>query len=283
MTALSFKSLLTDCGLDPSEVTLIRHQKKVSGRPTSFGLWATNREQFERWQAIQSPRNCGIFGRPLWAAFVVPPDGSTLFVGIYQASLTGSVREGFLDPITGLEPGADKDVPAGPYDWYDCELTEHLSEFIGRLKIDWGSAFIQWKQKADTQDKIITELARTPFEDVFPGYRNLVAPLSELANVPASWKVALSSVNGIYLLTCPRTHEQYVGQASGSLGFWGRWLDYIATGHGGNTALKFRDLSDYQVSILEVCRSSDTQADIDALEALWKRKLQSREMGLNKN
>ena len=35
-------------------------------------------------------------------------------------------------------------------------------------------------------------------------------------------------------------------------GFWGRWQDYIQTGHGGNLGLKSRDPSDYQISILEV-------------------------------
>jgi hypothetical protein len=57
----------------------------------------------------------------------------------------------------------------------------------------------------------------------------------------------------------------------------------LATGHGGNVALKSRDPSDYQVSILEVCASSASVDDILATEQLWKAKLQSREMGLNRN
>ena len=92
---------------------------------------------------------------------------------------------------------------------------------------------------------------------------------------------ALKSSRGIYLLTCPKTKEQYVGSASGVEGFWGRWQDYIHTGHGGNVKLKSRQNSDYQVSILEVAGSSATTNEILTMESRWQSKLQSREMGLN--
>lgn len=44
-----------------------------------------------------------------------------------------------------------------------------------------------------------------------------------------------------------------------------------------------RDPSDYQVTILEVAGSLDSDAEILALESRWKGKLQSRAMGLNAN
>ena len=87
----------------------------------------------------------------------------------------------------------------------------------------------------------------------------------------------------MYLLTCPKTKEQYVGSATGEGGFWGRWQAYVKSGDGGNIALKSRDHSDYQISILEVAGTSSTQENIIQMEGLWKAKLQSREMGLNRN
>lgn len=71
--------------------------------------------------------------------------------------------------------------------------------------------------------------------------------------------------------------------AAGSDGFIGRWREYFASGHGGNVALKSRDPSDYQVSILETVGTGATIADLIAAEIRWKTKLQSREMGLNRN
>lgn len=93
----------------------------------------------------------------------------------------------------------------------------------------------------------------------------------------------LRSSRGVYRLTCPRTREQYVGSATGEEGFWGRWQEYSQTGHGGNVVLKSRDPSDYQVSILDVAGPAATHTDIIKMESQWKVKLQSREMGLNKN
>jgi hypothetical protein len=60
-------------------------------------------------------------------------------------------------------------------------------------------------------------------------------------------------------------------------------MEYVVTGHGGNIALKSREYSDYQVSILEVAGSASNIDDILRMESRWKDKLQSREMGLNRN
>jgi hypothetical protein len=91
----------------------------------------------------------------------------------------------------------------------------------------------------------------------------------------------LQASRGIYCLTCPRTGELYVGSATGEDGFWGRWLAYYETGHGGNVRLKSREPSDYQVSVLEVAGSEATTLDILQAEQRWMRKLRTAEMGLN--
>ena len=112
---------------------------------------------------------------------------------------------------------------------------------------------------------------------------NFIKPLSQLDNLPRNWITALESSRGVYLLTCPKTREQYVRSATSEQGFWGRWQDYSRTGHGGNVGLLSRGPSDYQVSILEVAGTSATEHDIRSMEGRWQSKLQSREMGLNRN
>ena len=84
------------------------------------------------------------------------------------------------------------------------------------------------------------------------------------------------------MLTCPATDETYVGSATGTGGFWQRWMNYAADGHGGNIGLRERDRSDYRVSILQVAGSTDTYDDVIAMEMLWKRKLRTRH-SLNRN
>jgi len=174
-------------------------------------------------------------------------------------------------------------IPAGHDNIFDLTLEAALSELIGLLYVEWGLGLRSWVQLADRRDKPIIELRREIKEPDFPGFAAFMAQLSEIENLPASWASALTASRGIYLLTCPRTNEQYVGAAHGSEGFLGRWLGYARSGHGGNVALKSRDASDYRVSILEVAGSAASVEDILAMEARWKEKLQSREMGLNRN
>jgi hypothetical protein len=112
---------------------------------------------------------------------------------------------------------------------------------------------------------------------------NFVEPLSKIESLPASWIEVLKNKRGVYLLTCPISKECYVGAAYGAKGFWQRWMEYVTTGHGGNVALKRKDPSDYQVTILEVAGSNAEINDILAMEERWKQKLQAKAMGLNRN
>jgi hypothetical protein len=107
--------------------------------------------------------------------------------------------------------------------------------------------------------------------------------LRALASVPVSWRTALSSVSGIYLLSCPESGRQYVDLAHGVGGFWGRWEEYAASGHGGNKRMLDIPASDYQVSVLEVASSSASIEVLAKMETRWKQKLFSRQFGLNAN
>src|SRR5262249_38968930 len=85
--------------------------------------------------------------------------------------------------------------------------------------------------------------------------------------LPKTWIEILRNSRGVYLLTCPRTKEQYVGSADSDGGFFQRWCEYVQSGHGGNIALKSREASDYQVSILEGAGSAASREDILTIEA----------------
>jgi len=75
-----------------------------------------------------------------------------------------------------------------------------------------------------------------------------------------------------------------VGSATGEGGFLGSLARIRSNGPTvADVALKSRDPSDYQVSILEVAGTASATNDILKMEGRWKSKLQSREMGLNRN
>ena len=275
---LMFNSILKEAGIPLSEVRLLRHkdQRSAKGR-TPYELWRDDRPQFDWYQSTQQLRTRTRLDIPYWASFVGTPSDETLFVGVYAVEYQGRLQR---DTPAAHTHGV---LRAGRIDVYELTEQSTFSEFDGKLYVDWGPGKRSWIQRADRQDKPITEL-RTEFkEPEFPGFLRFVSPLSGLDRLPKSWIVALQSSSGVYLLTCPKTKEQYVGSATGHEGFWGRWQDYVETGHGGNVALRSRDPSDYQVSILEVAGTAATTEEILAMESLWKSKLQSQEMGLNRN
>jgi hypothetical protein len=273
-----FNAILREAGFSLGDVILLRHQDQRATRGrTPYELWRDNTPAFDLYQSHQGTDGRSKFSRAgCWASFVATPNGETLFVGIYRANYRG-----LLDQDTPL-PHCDAVDKAGTCDVYDLSLHDRLNDLIGKLYIDWGQGTRAWVQRADRQNKPITEL-RTAFkEPEFPGFLNFVEQLSTLDRLPASWVETLRSSGGVYLLTCPSTGEQYVGSATGGCGFWQRWQEYARTGHGGNVALKSRTPSDYRVSILQVVGTDATAADVIAIEERWKKKLQSKEMGLNR-
>ena len=272
---LFFNTLLREIGIEPSEVALVRHQDSRADRGrTPYGLWREDPAVFDEYQTVQNIIRKLPTRRAYWASFVGLPDGGTLFVGLYRARFIGVLEE---DRPRTQAIGTDL---AGTLNQFDLQPDQRLDEFVGKLLIEWGKGERAIFQKPEEHNKPIIELRKADQYPPFPGALNLILQLSEVMSLPPLWIEVLKNLSGVYLLTCPRTKEQYVGSAGGAEGFYQRWANYALTGHGGNIELKSREPSDYQVSILEVAGSADVVTD---LETHWKRKLQSREMGLNRN
>lgn len=277
---LQFTDLLEKAGFVPSQVRLLRHQTKAPNGRTPYILWRDQRPGFEEYQSVQTVGNRAGLASPFWASFIAPPTGGTLFTGLYSANRVGIADSSWMDPLHGV---LGSSLTTHSLDRYETALLPELADYVGRLWIEWGAGARSWVQRADRQNKVIVELTRAFREDAFPGYTHFVTNVSEIQGLPATWVSALRAARGVYLLTSAKTREQYVGSATGDGGFYGRWLNYAADGHGGNIGLRSSEPSDYQVSILEVSGSAASPEEIIAVEQLWKRKLQSREMGLNRN
>lgn len=275
---LNFGDLLNLEGLEFRKVRLLRHQdNRHKSFRTSYAVWRDDRPAFEEYQRTQSFSDCSKLTGDIWASFVGLPNNETMFVGLYSSTFLGATPSDRIHPITRSV------IPAGSCNHYELGLLPQMSEMKGRLLIDWGPGFRAWVQRADSKPKRVTEYRKQFMEPDFPGFSCFLSKLSDINSLPVSWLSALRSTRGIYVLTCPKTKEQYVGSASGAGGFLSRWYEYSVTGHGGNIALKGREASDYQIGILQTVGSDANEIEILTLETLWKKKLQSREMGLNRN
>jgi hypothetical protein len=277
---ITFNTILRQAGLSLSELRLLRHQDGRADKGRSpYELWRDDRSRFDAYQSIHSIHSRTKLRAKRWSSFVGLPDGRTMFVGLFRVNYLGAIKE---DRPQVHTEGVDR---AGTCDQYELMLDKNLEDLIGKVFVDWGPGTRAWIQRPDKSDKTVTELLREFREPDFPGFLSFRSNLSHVKRetLPKSWIDVLRVSKGIYLLTCPKTKEQYIGKADGQGGFWGRWLSHAQTGYGDAVKLKSREPSDYQVSILEVAGTAASEADLIRMEDLWKMKLQSREMGLNAN
>lgn len=158
--ASTFNEILRSDGVDPREVSLLRHQtnKGAPGR-TPYTLWRDDLAAFELYQSTQKRRP--VFrNAKYWAAFVAPEKYETLFVGLYEVSLDTTRQIDWIDPLTDRPVG---DGRPGPYDVFEYALSTKLRSYIGRLRIDWDARAIRsWVQyaagKDAGKDKVVIEL-----------------------------------------------------------------------------------------------------------------------------
>jgi hypothetical protein len=206
----------------------------------------------------------------------ITPDSDTLFVALYEITDLKRLTESVVDPLTG------QTVPIGNA-IHTTEHRDHLAAFEQLLIIDWGSGERAWRQRAYLQNKDVIAIRHNFIDPTFPGYRSVICEIDRIEETPRTWRNLLQSVQGVYLLVCKETGEQYVGAAYGNQGFWGRWWAYSLDGHGGNALLKARAKRAYTATILEITDSNATPTEIINAEARWKQKLGSRAHGLNAN
>ena len=132
----------------------------------------------------------------------------------------------------------------------------------------------------------------------FNGYQNVSLSHIELQhiinNTEPSWKLALSYIKAVYVITDTKTGKLYIGSASGnSQGLWQRWECYanFKDFTGGNKefeALVKEKGEDYiknnfKYSILEIFDTKTKQDYILERENYWKNVFETRKFGMNWN
>lgn len=273
---LTFNTILQCEGVDPGNVRLLRHQDTSYPGRSPYDLWRAADGRFETYQALQHGKVNFDVGH-LLAAFVATPANETLFVGLFSVEGKQEPPSGTMCPIRLSEDGLEDAV------LFDVRPDERLNRYAGLLVVDWGQGYRSWIQRADRQDKPVVEIRKAVVDPAFPGFRKFRCEVSEIEALPFGWREALRSINGIYLLMCLETGEQYVGSAYGQDGLWGRLVEYARTGHGGNVELRRRGVARYQIGVLEVIPQTVSFEEVVRIEGDWKDKLGSRKFGLNEN
>ena len=170
---------------------------------------------------------------------------------------------------------------------FDLSVSDLMADLQNRLVIGWRSPRT-WRINGPTAAQYpvleIADAAAVPF----PGFDRLVLDFAQLQAVMrerhfASWRTALSSVAGVYLITDTHDGRQYVGMADGVESIRQRWSDYATNGHGGNAELRSLDPAGFRFSLLRVFDPATPNQLINEAEGHFKSALDTRKHGLNRN
>jgi len=276
---LSFYSLLQSSGIDPKSVRLVRHGNKELDPLETFQSDLDHFHEYSSWQAKNK------FGDSQYLAiFSAAKNTTSLFLGMWAI-------DGFTNNSDLEQKHLDILIKHNLPEWwfkesvyYHLRKLDLMSDFSERLIIEWGNAPVSWVQ---SKDKEIVELKPKISLEEFSSYDDVLLSYVDLQRMiidsNSSWVSALSSVNGVYLVRHKPDGLLYVGSAYGDNGIFGRWSNYSTTGHGGNKLLKDLNPHNFEWSILEIMSPIMPSDKVIERESHWKRRLGTRDFGLNEN
>jgi hypothetical protein len=260
--------------LKTQRVTLDHYKIHLATGVNPTPLEAYFNGAFKEWQEDQTKKN---FECSMVLSLIHLGTDRWLFAGVYG--------------IRGVEQGQKTAFK------YDTELLPGHDELIGRViiryKREYRASYI-WGHKYGNKLEV-SEVLDSPLSiEPFPGYNGVCISHNMLKLIQQkeepSWKAALSSVGGVYVIMDTATGKPYVGSAYGDCGLWQRWRAYVESGHGGNTELKnllSNNGADYaanfQYSVLEIADPQSSADYVCARESHWKEVLLSRKFGYNSN
>lgn len=268
---LTLGAILLSAGIDPTAAQVIRHAYVLghedTGRP---GIHADSSDQeillYTSEQSAQS-RAFPVAPPPIWVVFLREGGDRARLWSVVESrgelSNDGAVRT------------------------FDLAVSDHMAELQNRLVIEWRSPRA-WRINGPTAAAYevmeISDAEPIPF----PGFDRLVLDYTQLQAVMrehryASWRTALSSVLGIYLITDTLDGRQYVGKADGAENIRQRWAAYATNGHGNNVELRNLDPSNFRFSLLRVFDPATPTRSINEAESHFKAALGTRRHGLNRN
>lgn len=268
---LTLGSILHSAGIDPADAQVIRHAYVREHEDTGLqGIHADSTdEEILRYTSTHSanPRIFPLLPPRTWVVFIREGgDRARLWAVVEnrgEISNDGSLRT------------------------FDLVVSQHLADLRNRLVVGWRSPRT-WRLNGPTGAGYpVMEIADA--EPVpFPGFDRLVLDYAQLQAVMrehryASWRTALSSVVGIYLITDTRDGRQYVGKADGAESIRQRWSVYAANGHGSNVELRNLDANSFRYSLLRVFDPATPSRAINEAESYFKTALDTRQHGLNRN
>ena len=177
-------------------------------------------------------------------------------------------------------------------------LNKYRKRLIVKLDENLGINFELTYEAIEKKNIEVFEVFPNIASGKFNGYQNVSITHKELreivSNNELSWKLALSYIKAVYVITDTKTGKLYIGSASGnSQGLWQRWECYADFRDltGGNKEFEVlvekngKDyiLNNFKYSIVEIFDTKTNQEYILERENYWKNVFETKKFGMNKN
>ncbi len=288
---IELNDLLIKGGIDPKAVLVLRHRPWEPGLRRVLPWLAHARpEVFNAYQQAQPPHvEKAMSEASFVASFIGHEPGKALFVSLYKvAGSKPLTSEQFWEIPANIEMRA---FGMGGFSderrtilWFDLAPVSLFADWKEKLVVGWpGLERSWWRWAARNVIPVHAILEEGTLGKQMPPWEVLVLSRDELMLLPSKWQGALAHWRGIYLIVDVSDGKGYVGSAYGTENMLGRWLNYAATGHGGNKGLRGRDSRNLRFSILQRVSPDMDAESVIRLEGAWKDRLHTRWFGLNEN
>jgi hypothetical protein len=292
---MNLNDLLHGKGIDPQQVLVLRHRPSEPGLNKVLPWLAAEKpDVFNAYQQTQTKKlEKAMLSAAYVASFIGREAGKALFIGLYSIgpSKPLTVEEYWQIPaniemkafgMKGFNPETDG---RSSILWFDLVPAPFYSEWKGKLIVSWPPPERSWWRRAHRNDMpVLAILQDSALDAAMTPWDEILLTWEELAVLPTRWRSALAQWRGIYYIFDTSDGKGYVGSAYGEGNLLGRWLNYAASGHGGNTQLRKRDPKTFRFSILQRISPDMEADDVVRVESTWKERLHTRQpFGLNDN
>jgi hypothetical protein len=293
---MNYDDLLRGKGINPELVLVLRHRpRETQLHKVLPWLAAEKPDLFNAYQQSQSEKVERAMTRAKYvSSFIGREPGKALFVGLY--SIKGSkpvTRQQFWKIPENVElqklgmHGFTEESPRSSILWFDLVLTDFYLHWKGKLTVGWPGperSWWRWAHKPKNEMPILAVIEESALDATMPEWDAIEFSWEQLGVLPTRWKSRLEEWRGIYYIFDTSDRKGYVGSAYGKNNIYGRWINYAASGHGGNRLLRQRNPRNFHFTILQRVSPDMEPTDVVRLETSWKQRLHTRKPnGLNDN
>lgn len=291
---MNLNDLLVGKNINPRDVIIMRHCPEPGLRKVLPWLAAEKSDVFNAYQSTHGEKvETALKKAKYVASFIGHKAKKAMFIGLYEIKGNRPLTyeqywriPAYIEMKSFGMLGWNKKKNDRPFClWFELEQTDFYESWKGKMIVHWPGLERSWWRWADRNEvPVIAIHEESALDAAMPKWDQLKLSWDDLSVIPSSWRTVLSQWRGIYYIFDQSDGKGYVGSAYGTDNLLGRWLNYAASGHGGNKLLRKRKPENLIFTILQRVSPDMEINEVIQLESTWKERLHTHApFGLNDN